>query len=47
MHFGIAKYADEPIKLWQILVWGSSIRATLGDFAVSTYLKFLFPRDFV
>ena len=43
----MAEYADEPIELWQTPAWGSLIRATSGDFAVSTYLKFLFPGDFV
>lgn len=47
MHFGIAKYVDKPIELWQTLTWGSLIRAILSNFVVSIYLKFLFPRDFV
>ena len=47
MHFGMAEFADNPVELWQSRAWGSSIRATSGEFAYAANGDVLFPGDFV
>jgi hypothetical protein len=47
MHFGMARYVDQPTELWHSRAWGSSIRAASGEFASASTGNILFPSDFV
>lgn len=45
MFFGMAEYVDEPTELWHSPAWGSSIRATSGDFCHTTKGDVIIPGD--
>jgi hypothetical protein len=47
IHFGMAEYVDNPFELWHFRAWGSSVRATSGEFARASNGDILFPGDCV
>ncbi|MCJ1360231.1 MAG: hypothetical protein MMC33_010234 [Icmadophila ericetorum] len=47
VHVGMARLVDAPAELWESTAWGSSIRATSGEYACFPGKHPLFPSDIV